>query len=131
MPIFLSPKIFEGEMDYLRHITYEGAKKRWGDKFEGEIQKRVDFELDTIAGMGFPSYFPIVWDFIRAAREMGVSVGPGRRFCCSSAVAYSLRITDIDPIKYDLLFERFLNPDRISMPDIDIDFDEDGRERVS
>ncbi len=130
MPIFPIPQDFEGEMDYLRHITYEGAKKRWGDKFEGEIQKRVDFELDTIAGMGFPSYFLIVWDFIRAAREMGVSVGPGRGSAAGSAVAYSLRITDIDPIKYDLLFERFLNPDRISMPDIDIDFDEDGRERV-
>jgi DNA polymerase-3 subunit alpha len=130
MPIFPIPQNFEGEMDYLRHITYEGAKKRWGDKFEGEIQKRVDFELDTIAGMGFPSYFLIVWDFIRAAREMGVSVGPGRGSAAGSAVAYSLRITDIDPIKYDLLFERFLNPDRISMPDIDIDFDEDGRERV-
>ena len=130
MPIFPIPQDFGGEMDYLRHITYEGAKKRWGDKFEGDIQKRVDFELDTIASMGFPSYFLIVWDFIRAAREMGVSVGPGRGSAAGSTVAYSLRITDIDPIKYDLLFERFLNPDRISMPDIDIDFDEDGREKV-
>ena len=90
----------------------------------------IDFELDTIAKMGFPGYFLIVQDFLRAAREIGVSVGPGRGSAAGSAVAFCLRITDIDPIKYDLLFERFLNPDRISMPDIDIDFDEDGREAV-
>ena len=94
------------------------------------IRERIDFELDTIRKMGFPGYFLIVWDVIRAAREMDVSVGPGRGSAAGSVVAYCLRITDIDPIKYDLLFERFLNPDRISMPDIDIDFDEDGREKV-
>lgn len=130
MPIFPIPQEFPNDMNYLRHITYEGAKKRWGDKFEGAIKERVDFELDTIERMGFPSYFLITWDFIRAAREMGVSVGPGRGSAAGSTVAYCLRITDIDPIKYDLLFERFLNPERISMPDIDIDFDEDGREKV-
>jgi len=130
MPVFPIPPEFTDEMTFLRHITFEGAKMRWGDKLEGELLERVEFELDTIERMGFPSYFLIVWDFIRAAREMGVSVGPGRGSAAGSAVAYSLRITDIDPIKYDLLFERFLNPERISMPDIDIDFDEDGREKV-
>ena len=106
-----------------------GAKKRWGDLSEEQIT-RIDFELETIAKMGFPGYFLIVQDFLRAAREMGVSVGPGRGSAAGSAVAFCLRITDIDPIKYRLLFERFLNLDRISMPDIDIDFDEDGRESV-
>ena len=95
-----------------------------------EQTDRLDFELEMIAKMGFPGYFLIVQDFLRAAREMGVSVGPGRGSAAGSAVAYCLRITDIDPIKYGLLFERFLNLDRISMPDIDIDFDEDGREAV-
>ncbi|MFQ8806673.1 MAG: hypothetical protein ACLR8Y_18275 [Alistipes indistinctus] len=92
--------------------------------------KRLDYELSTIEWMGFPGYFLIVWDFIRAARELGVSVGPGRGSAAGSVVAYSLGITNIDPIKYDLLFERFLNPDRISLPDVDVDFDEDGRADV-
>jgi DNA polymerase-3 subunit alpha len=118
------------EADYLRHLVYKGAGKNYGDPLPDEVRERIDFELNTIKSMGFPGYFLIVWDFIRAAREMGVSVGPGRGSAAGSAVAYSLRITDIDPIKYDLLFERFLNPDRISMPDIDIDFDEDGRDKV-
>ncbi len=130
MPIFPIPEGFESEMQYLRHVSYEGALERWGENFSGEIKERVDFELDVMEKMGFPSYFLIVWDFIRAAREMDVSVGPGRGSAAGSAVAYALKITNIDPIKYDLLFERFLNPDRISMPDIDIDFDEDGREVV-
>ena len=129
MPEFILPEDFENEADYLRHITYEGAKRRWGEITE-VIKERVDFELDTIIKMGFPGYFLIVWDFLKAAREMDVSVGPGRGSAAGSAVAYCLQITDIDPIKYGLLFERFLNPDRISMPDIDIDFDEDGREKV-
>ncbi|MBN1598569.1 MAG: DNA polymerase III subunit alpha [Bacteroidales bacterium] len=118
------------ESDYLRHLVYEGASQRYGDKLNKEISERIDFEINTIKAMGFPGYFLIVWDFIRAAREMDVSVGPGRGSAAGSAVAYCLRITDIDPIRYDLLFERFLNPDRISMPDIDIDFDEDGRDKV-
>ncbi len=129
MPKFLLPKQFSTEADYLRHITYEGAKNRWGEITE-EIKERLDFELDTIITMGFPGYFLIVWDFLKAAREMDVSVGPGRGSAAGSAVAYCLKITDIDPLKYNLLFERFLNPDRVSMPDIDIDFDEDGREKV-
>jgi DNA polymerase-3 subunit alpha len=118
------------EADYLQYLVYKGAKERYGDEFETKVKERIDFELDTIKSMGYPGYFLIVWDFIRAAREMGVSVGPGRGSAAGAVVAYSLRITDIDPIKYDLLFERFLNPDRISMPDIDIDFDEDGRDKV-
>jgi DNA polymerase III subunit alpha len=118
------------EYEYLKHLVYVGAEARYGDKFESIAKERTDFELETIKKMGFPAYFLIVWDFIRAAREMGVSVGPGRGSAAGSTVAYCLKITDIDPIKYDLLFERFLNPDRISMPDIDIDFDEDGRDKV-
>ena len=118
-----------GENDYLRHITYEGAKKRYG-KLSDEITERIDFELQTIENSGYPGYFLIVEDFIREARNMGVSVGPGRGSAAGSVVAYSLGITNIDPLKYDLLFERFLNPDRVSMPDIDIDFDDEGRGKV-
>lgn len=130
MPYFPLPEGFKDDNDYLRHLTYEGAKKRWGDSITDTIKERIEFELEVIARMGYPGYFLIVWDFIKAARDMGVSVGPGRGSAAGSAVAYCLRITDIDPVKYDLLFERFLNPERISMPDIDIDFDEDGREEV-
>ncbi|WP_075344248.1 DNA polymerase III subunit alpha [Tenacibaculum agarivorans] len=118
-----------GENNYLRHITYEGAKKRYGELTD-EITERLDFELDVIAKTGYPGYFLIVEDFIRAARKMDVSVGPGRGSAAGSVVAYCLWITNIDPIKYDLLFERFLNPERVSMPDIDIDFDDEGRGRV-
>jgi DNA polymerase III subunit alpha len=129
MPDFPLPDGFENENDYLKHLSFEGAKKRYGEITE-EIQKRLDFELETVGKMGFPGYFLIVQDFIAAAREMDVSVGPGRGSAAGSVIAYALRITDIDPLKYGLLFERFLNPDRISMPDIDIDFDEDGRDKV-
>ncbi len=129
MPDFQLPEGFSNEDDYLEHITYLGANERYG-KIEGEIKERLDFELSTIRKMGFPGYFLIVWDFLKAAREMGVSVGPGRGSAAGSVVAYSLKITNIDPIQYNLLFERFLNPDRVSMPDIDIDFDEDGREHI-
>ncbi len=115
------------EADYLKKISLDGAKFRYGENIDDEIMERILFELDTMKTMGFPGYFLIVQDFIRAARDMGVSVGPGRGSAAGSVVAYCLRITDIDPLKYDLLFERFLNPDRISMPDIDIDFDDDGR----
>ncbi|BEH00393.1 DNA polymerase III subunit alpha [Bacteroides sedimenti] len=129
LPNFPKPPGFENDDDYLRYLTYEGAKKRWGELNE-EQKERVEFELTTIKNMGFPGYFLIVQDFIAAAREMGVSVGPGRGSAAGSAVAYCLGITQIDPIEYDLLFERFLNPDRISLPDIDIDFDDDGRGEV-
>ena len=119
------------ESDYLRHLAYEGAAKRWpGDKLDAEHRERLDFELSTIQNMGFPGYFLIVGDYVRAAREMGVLVGPGRGSAAGSAVAYCLGITDVDPLPYHLLFERFLNPDRISMPDIDEDFDDEGRGRV-
>ncbi|NVJ89335.1 MAG: DNA polymerase III subunit alpha, partial [Flavobacteriaceae bacterium] len=118
-----------GENNYLRHLTYEGAKKRYGEITE-DIKERLDFELDVIANTGYPGYFLIVEDFIREARNMGVSVGPGRGSAAGSVVAYCLWITNIDPIKYDLLFERFLNPERVSMPDIDIDFDDEGRGKV-
>ena len=118
-----------GENAYLRHLTYEGAKKRY-PKLTQEITDRVDFELEVIANTGYPGYFLIVQDFIAEARRMGVSVGPGRGSAAGSAVAYCLGITNIDPIAYDLLFERFLNPDRVSMPDIDIDFDDEGRGKV-
>lgn len=118
-----------GEMAYLRYITYEGAKKRYNE-ITPEIKERLDFELDTIEMTGYPGYFLIVQDFTSQARKMGVSVGPGRGSAAGSAVAYCIGITNVDPIKYNLLFERFLNPDRVSLPDIDIDFDDRGREKV-
>jgi len=118
-----------GENSYLHYLTYEGAKLRYPD-LNDEIKERLDFELMIIEKTGYPGYFLIVEDFIKEARSMGVSVGPGRGSAAGSAVAYCLGITNIDPIKYDLLFERFLNPDRVSLPDIDIDFDDEGRQRV-
>ncbi len=119
------------EADYLAKLAYEGAKKRYGDPLTDELAERIKFELYIMKTMGFPGYFLIVQDFIAAAREkLGVSVGPGRGSAAGSCVAYCLGITQIDPVKYDLLFERFLNPDRISLPDIDIDFDDDGRAEV-
>ncbi|MAB38723.1 MAG: DNA polymerase III subunit alpha [Aequorivita sp.] len=150
---FLNPEDIDGgkrgENAYLRHLTYEGAKKRYPELLEvsyealtdfeipenasqrvKEIKQRLDFELEVIANTGYPGYFLIVQDFIAEARKMGVSVGPGRGSAAGSAVAYCLGITNICPIKYDLLFERFLNPDRVSMPDIDIDFDDEGRSKV-
>ena len=129
MPDFPLPKGFTDEDEYLKHLTYEGAKMRYGE-ITSEIEERINFELDVIKKMGYPGYFLIVQDFLRAAREMGVSVGPGRGSAAGSVVAYCNQITDMDPLRYKLLFERFLNPDRISMPDIDIDFDEDGRDLV-
>ena len=118
-----------GENAYLRHLTYEGAKKKYGEVTD-EIAERLDFELEVIAKTGYPGYFLIVQDFCNEAKNMGVSVGPGRGSAAGSAVAYCIGITNVDPIKYDLLFERFLNPERISMPDIDIDFDDEGRDRI-
>ena len=119
-----------GENAFLRHLAYQGCKKRYGEKLSEEVIERLDFELSVIENTGYPGYFLIVEDFIREARNMDVSVGPGRGSAAGSVVAYCLWITNIDPLKYDLLFERFLNPDRISMPDIDIDFDDEGRSRV-
>ena len=121
---------FCNSVAYLCHLTYKGAHWRYGDELSDVQAERIEFELKTICKMGFPDYFLIVQDFIAAARSEGISVGPGRGSAAGSAVAYCLKITNIDPIKYDLLFERFLNPDRINMPDVDIDFDDDGRYRV-
>ena len=121
---------FCNSVAFLCHLTYKGAHERYGNTLNDEQAERIEFELKTICKMGFPDYFLIVQDFIAAARSEGISVGPGRGSAAGSAVAYCLKITNIDPIKYDLLFERFLNPDRINMPDVDIDFDDDGRYRV-
>ncbi|MEO6189639.1 MAG: DNA polymerase III subunit alpha, partial [Saprospiraceae bacterium] len=129
LPSFPIPHEFKNESDYLRHLVYEGAAKRY-TSISDEVRSRLDFELEVIVKMKFQGYFLIVQDFIREARRRGVSVGPGRGSAAGSAVAYCLTITDIDPIKYNLLFERFLNPERISMPDIDIDFDDKGRDKV-
>ena len=118
-----------GENNYLRDLTFKGAEKRWGT-ISQELRDRLDFELATIANTGYPGYFLIVQDFCQAARDMGVAVGPGRGSAAGSAVAYCTGITNVDPIKYDLLFERFLNPERVSLPDIDIDFDDEGRQKV-
>ena len=118
------------ESDYLEYLVYEGAKTRYSPQQLEEYRERIDFELETIKLMGFPGYFLIVQDFIKAARDMGVIVGPGRGSAAGSVVAYCVSITNVDPMKYNLLFERFLNPERISMPDIDIDFDDDGRQFV-
>jgi len=140
LPKFDIPKEFHDTADesedgtgsenaYLRHLTYVGAEKRYGE-LTPEIKERLDFELDVIANTGYPGYFLIVQDLIAEARRMGVSVGPGRGSAAGSVVAYCLKITNIDPIEYNLLFERFLNPERVSMPDIDIDFDDEGRSKV-
>ncbi len=130
LPRFEVPDGHDDEAAYLRHLTFEGAKARWGDALSPQVVERLSHELATIAQMGFSSYFLIVWDLIRHAREHGIRVGPGRGSAAGCAVAYSLRITDLDPIRYDLLFERFLNPSRISMPDIDMDFDDRYRDEM-
>ena len=134
LPKFNIPDDFKSKTDdieneYLRHITYRGALKIY-KKIDDYLKEKIDFELSVIKNSGYPGYFLIVQDLIDAARRMGVSVGPGRGSVAGSIVAYSLGITKVDPIKYDLLFERFLNPDRVSMPDIDIDFDDEGRSKV-
>ena len=129
LPNFPIPEGYTTQDDFLRGLTYQGAKKRYGD-ITPAIKERLDFELSVIKASGYPGYFLIVQDFTTTAREMGVSVGPGRGSAAGSAVAYCIGITNVDPIKYDLLFERFLNPERISMPDIDIDFDDVGRQKV-
>jgi len=129
LPAFDIPEGFETEDDYLKHLTYEGAKRRY-EEITPEIKERLDFELETIKNTGYPGYFLIVQDFTSEARKMGVAVGPGRGSAAGSAVAYCIGITNVDPIAYDLLFERFLNPDRVSLPDIDIDFDDEGRSKI-
>ncbi len=130
LPNFPLPEGFADDTAYLEHLTMEGAKKRWGDKIPDAAVSRLAFELKVIADMGFSSYFLITWDLIKHARDRGIRVGPGRGSAAGCAVAYSLWITDLDPIKYDLLFERFLNPSRVSMPDIDMDFDSRHRDEL-
>jgi DNA polymerase-3 subunit alpha len=129
LPNFVIPLEFTTQDEYLRHITFEGARDRYRN-ITTEIEERLNFELHTIKTMGFAGYFLIVADFIKAGRDLGVFIGPGRGSAAGSAVAYCIGITNIDPIKYQLLFERFLNPDRKSMPDIDTDFDDEGRQKV-
>ncbi|MGO4292665.1 DNA polymerase III subunit alpha [Chitinophaga sp. RAB17] len=129
LPNFPIPKEFITQDQYLRHITYEGARNRYME-MNADIEERINFELQVIENMGFAGYFLIVADFIKAGRELGVFIGPGRGSAAGSAVAYCIGITNIDPIKYNLLFERFLNPERKSMPDIDTDFDDEGRQKV-
>ena len=130
LPDFPLPEGFTDAAEYLRDLTFEGAKQRWGDPLPDDVVDRLVFELKTIGEMGFSSYFLIVWDLIKHARDGDIRVGPGRGSAAGCAVAYALRITDLDPIKYDLLFERFLNPSRGSMPDIDMDFDSRYRDEM-
>jgi len=130
LPNFPLPEGFTEGAAYLEHVTWQGVRERWGDDVPETVKARVRYELDTIATMGFASYFLIVWDLIKHAKDAGIRVGPGRGSAAGCAVAYCLRITDLDPIKYDLLFERFLNPSRVSMPDIDMDFDSRYRDEM-
>ena len=130
LPDFPLPPEFETDDDYLRHLAFEGAKKRWGNRLSDEIVDRLGYELRVISDMDFSAYFLITWDLIRHARDNNIRVGPGRGAAAGGAVAYCLQITDLDPIKYDLLFERFLNPGRKSMPDIDMDFDDRYRDEM-
>lgn len=129
LPVFPLPEGFTNEDEYLKYLTFEGAKRVY-PAMDEQTQQRLDFELNVIKNMGFAGYFLIVSDFINKARELDVAVGPGRGSAAGSAVAFCIGITSIDPIKYNLLFERFLNPERISMPDIDVDFDDEGRDKV-
>ena len=130
LPNFPLPEGFENDAEYLRHLTFEGAKERWGQQLPDHVVERLVYELQVIADMGFSSYFLIVWDLIKHARDNNIRVGPGRGSAAGCAVAYTLRITDLDHIEYDLLFERFLNPSRVSMPDIDMDFDSRYRDEM-
>jgi DNA-directed DNA polymerase III PolC len=130
LPNFPLPEGFASDADYLRHLTFEGARERWGASMPDAATERLAYELKVVEDMGFSSYFLIVWDLIAHARRSGIRVGPGRGSAAGCAVAYCLRITDLDPIRYDLLFERFLNPSRISMPDIDMDFDSRYRDEM-
>ncbi len=130
LPNFELPSGFKTDGGYLHHLAMEGAKERWGEQLPPAVVERLNYELQTIEQMGFSSYFLIVWDMIRYARDNSIRVGPGRGSAAGCAVAYCLRITDLDPIKYDLLFERFLNPSRITMPDIDMDFDSRYRDQM-
>ena len=130
LPDFDIPEGFTSDREYLEHLTWAGARDRWGDELPASAVDRIAYELKVINDMGFASYFLITWDLVKHARDLAIRVGPGRGSAAGSAVSYCLRITDLDPIKYDLLFERFLNPSRISMPDIDMDFDSRYRDEM-
>lgn len=130
LPVFQIPEGFTSQQEYLRHLTYEGIRRKYPDPIPPEIIERLEYELGVIEKMDFPGYFLVVQDFINSARRMGIGVGPGRGSAAGSLVSYAIGITNIDPICYQLLFERFLNPDRVSMPDIDIDFDDKKRGQV-
>ncbi len=130
LPDFPVPPEYPSAVEYLKHVTFEGATARWGDPLPDVVVERIAYELTVIEDMGFSAYFLIVWDLIRHAKEHGIRVGPGRGSAAGCAVAYCLRITELDPIRYDLLFERFLNPSRLSMPDIDMDFDSRFRDEM-
>src|SRR2546423_2710733 len=129
LPPFVPPQGMQQE-EHLTKLVYEGARERYGNALPEDISRRIDYELGVICGMGFAGYFLIVWDLIRFARESGIRVGPGRGSAAGSVVSYALRITDLDPLRYGLIFERFLNPERKQMPDIDMDFDERRRDHV-
>ena len=129
LPLFQLPDGFANQDEYLKFLTLEGARRKY-QEIDSDLNERILFELDTIKKTGYPGYFLIVQDITSQARKMGVSVGPGRGSAAGSVVAYCLGITNVDPIKYGLLFERFLNPDRVSLPDIDIDFDDEGRSNL-
>ena len=130
MPNYDVPKNYETHYDFLKELCDKGLEKRYGKNFSEEIQKRADYELSIIKKMGYVDYYLIVWDFINYAKTHEIPVGPGRGSGAGSILAYAIEITDIDPIKYGLLFERFLNPDRISMPDFDVDFSDEKRQQV-
>ncbi len=130
LPQFPLPEGYATDTEYLKALTYEGAHMRWGATLTPEARERIDYELDVIDEMGYSSYFIITWDLIKHARDLNIRVGPGRGSAAGCAVAYCLRITELDPIRYDLLFERFLNPERVSMPDIDMDFDSRYRDEM-
>ena len=130
LPVYKIPSGYQDSSAYLRELCTAGAKKRYGDPLPAEVEERLNYELKVIHQMGYDAYFLIVWDFVNYAHENAILVGPGRGSAAGSLVAYSLGITNIDPLKYNLLFERFLNPERVSMPDIDIDFCYENRERV-
>ena len=130
LPGFPVPEDFDDDVAHLRHLAQQGAVERYGDPLPEPVRERLEYELDVIVGTGYAGYFLIVWDFCRAARELDIPVGPGRGSAAGSIVAYALRITDVDPLEFDLLFERFLNPERVSMPDIDIDFCYERRSRI-
>jgi DNA polymerase-3 subunit alpha len=130
LPDFPIPEGFADAASYLDDLTWAGARRRWGEDLSSSVVERLAYELQVIKNMGFASYFLIVWDLIKHAKDAGIRVGPGRGSAAGCAVAYCLQITDLDPIRYDLLFERFLNPSRISMPDIDMDFDSRYRDEM-